>query len=285
MPELPEVETVRAGLEPLIVGAQIDNVVLNRPDLRFAFPKNFVLDLRNQNIISISRRAKYLLFALSNERYLLAHLGMSGNFRFLTQDEDVKTIKHLHVEFSICQKDGTPLKLIYTDPRRFGFMDIISNLEESRFLKHLGAEPLGNHFSAHYLADIFKNRRTPIKSALLDQKNIAGLGNIYVCEALWRVGLHPQALAVSLVQKNGAPAKKLEMLVSAIIDILQEAIMAGGSTLNDFHNTTGEKGYFQHSFDVYGREREPCTKPGCKGEIARISQSGRSTFFCPSCQK
>ena len=285
MPELPEVETVRAGLEPLVRGARIENVILNRPDLRFAFPKGFIQDLRGKKILSISRRAKYLLFALSNEKYLLAHLGMSGNFRFLTQDENVKTIKHLHVELLISRREGTSLKLIYTDPRRFGFMDIISSPEESRFLRHLGPEPLGNHFSANYLADIFKNRRTPIKSALLDQKNIAGLGNIYVCEALWRVKLHPQALAGSLVQKNGAPAKRLEMLVSAIIDILQEAIMAGGSTLNDFHNAAGEKGYFQHSFDVYGREGELCTRSQCKGEIARISQSGRSTFFCPSCQK
>ncbi|MCF6344644.1 MAG: bifunctional DNA-formamidopyrimidine glycosylase/DNA-(apurinic or apyrimidinic site) lyase [Devosiaceae bacterium] len=285
MPELPEVETVLRGLEPYLKDATIKKVTLNRKNLRFDFPKGFISQLEGQQIIALNRRAKYLIFNLSNGANLLSHLGMSGNFTILDPKADKSDIKHLHVEFSILAKNGEFHTLIYTDPRRFGFMDIFESEENCKFLRDLGPEPLGNGFNAIALVKIFAKKRTPIKSALLDQKNVAGLGNIYVCEALWRAKIHPTTPINKLIDENNAPDERLEKLVQAVRNILQKAIKAGGSTLNDFHGATGEQGYFQHSFDVYGKQGEPCNAQNCNAIIERITQAGRSSFFCPKCQK
>ncbi len=285
MPELPEVETVVKGLEPFVAGAKIKQVKTNRKNLRFDFPRNFISTLVGQEITSISRRAKYLIFALGNEKNLLSHLGMSGNFTILDVEADISEIKHLHVEFLLNDKQGKSFRLIYTDPRRFGFMDIFTHQKDCQFLKNLGVEPFGNLFNAQYMANIFKNKRTPIKTALLDQTIIAGLGNIYVCEALWQAKIHPKTSVNMLVDEQGQALLRLEKLTIAIRTILNAAIKAGGSTLNDFHSVKGQSGYFQHNFDVYGREDELCNRKNCGAKISKISQSGRSTFFCPSCQK
>ena len=285
MPELPEVETVIRGLSPQLTGATIIKVKLNRSGLRFDFAKDFASNLQEQTIIALNRRAKYLIFALDNGKKLLSHLGMSGNFTIVKSDTDLSNIKHCHVEFLLKTKNNEIIKLIYTDPRRFGFMDIFEHEENCKFLHQLGVEPLSNHFNAKSLANKFQNKRTPIKSALLNQKIIAGLGNIYVCEALWIAKINPKTPIKQLVNKNGTPSTRLEILVPAIIDILNRAIRAGGSTLNDFHDANGQSGYFQHSFDVYGREGEQCNNEKCNAKIIRISQAGRSTFYCPKCQK
>ena len=285
MPELPEVETVLRGLEPYLKAATIKKVTLNRKNLRFDFPRGFISQLEGQQIIALNRRAKYLIFNLSNGSNLLSHLGMSGNFTILDPKADKSGIKHLHVEFSILAENGEPHTLIYTDPRRFGFMDIFSSEENCKFLCDLGPEPLGNGFNAIALVKIFAKKRTPIKSALLDQKNVAGLGNIYVCEALWRAKIHPRTPVNKLIDENNTPDERLEKLVQAVRNILQKAIKAGGSTLNDFHGATGQQGYFQHSVDVYGKEGKPCNAQNCTAIIERITQAGRSSFFCPNCQK
>lgn len=282
MPELPEVETVRRGLAPHLEGARIKKVTLNRPDLRFKFPDRFIERLSGQTITSVNRRAKYLLFALDGGETLLGHLGMTGNFRM--QDTPFTSAKHDHVEIKITHPERAPATLIYSDPRRFGFMDLFDDAADCKFLNQLGPEPLGNDLSAKSLAARFKGRKTPIKTALLDQRNIAGLGNIYVCEALWRAGIAPQTRAAHLVDKDGDPIPALELLLRAIRDVLQAAIIAGGSTLKDFRNAEGEAGYFQHAFDVYGREDASCHTSGCTGTILRIVQAGRSSFFCPLCQ-
>ena len=290
MPELPEVQTVIDGLIPFVKGSTIKKLILNRKNLRFDFPKDFIKNLEGKKIDNISRRAKYLLFSISNDATLISHLGMSGNFRILEKplSNDIIAIKHAHVIFSLIDKNQNPLTLIYTDARRFGFMDLSFDIENNRFLEKLGVEPLGNQFNAQYLAQRFKGRKLPIKTALLDQSIIAGLGNIYVCEALWRAKIHPQTPIKDLMDKYGRPTNKLDVLSIAIVDILNEAIKAGGSTLKDFSNISGEQGYFQHSFDVYGQEGRACSrKTGnkkCSGNIQRISQSGRSSFFCPKCQ-
>lgn len=292
MPELPEVETVRRGLAPFLQGSIIEDVVLRRPNLRFAFPPDFTDRLKGRTIRSVARRAKYLLLNLDNDDTWLSHLGMTGNFRINDQMVDAPRryystnpkAKHDHVEISLKNSEGRPLNLIYSDPRRFGFMDLFSDPTACAYLNQLGPEPLGNSLTADHLAQRFKGRRTPIKSALLDQRNIAGLGNIYVCEALWRAGVAPQTLAKALVADDETPKPALELLVRAIRDVLSAAIEAGGSTLNDFRNTDGEAGYFQHNFDVYDREDAACHTKECTGTIVRLVQSGRSSFYCPTCQ-
>lgn len=292
MPELPEVETVRRGLAPHLEGALIEEVLLRRKDLRFAFPDRFAQRLVGQTVVNIGRRAKYLLFTLSGGETILSHLGMTGNYRFaehaLAAPSRYRTPsvdqKHDHLILYL-NRQGEKVALIYSDPRRFGFVDMFADADKCRFLAHLGPEPLGNSLTAASLAERLRGRKMPAKSALLDQSIIAGLGNIYVSEALWRAGIMPDCPAGALVLPDGAPSPELEVLVKSIRDVLSEAIIAGGSTLRDFKNAAGDGGYFQHNFDVYDRAGEPCHKQACAGTIQRMMQSGRSSFYCAACQR
>ncbi len=292
MPELPEVETVRRGLERVMVGARIDKVELRRADIRLPFPPRFATRLRGRRIVGLDRRAKYLLFRLDSDETLIAHLGMSGSFRIEKEStstpgefhrERSKDPKHDHVVLHL--DSGT--RITYNDPRRFGFMDLActETLKTYRRLAELGDEPLSPEFGAARLAKLFAGSRAPLKSALLDQRRIAGLGNIYVCEALFRARLLPTRPAGVLANARGAPTHAASALASAIRDVLEEAIEAGGSTLRDHRQTNGELGYFQHAFRVYDREGLPCVRARCRGTVARITGSGRSTFYCPVCQK
>lgn len=296
MPELPEVETVRRGLAPVMEGARIDRLELRRQDLRFPFPDQFADRVENRTIVSLGRRAKYLLADLSNEETIVMHLGMSGSFRIELDEGSAmpgvfhhdrgKLAVHDHVLFHLDTPHGAA-RVIYNDPRRFGFMILVERggLAEHPMFARLGVEPVGNMLSTELLAGLFAGRNVPLKSALLDQRLIAGLGNIYVCEALHRSGLSPKRLARTLALKSGKPAKRLEPLAGVIRQVIAEAIEAGGSSLRDHRQADGSLGYFQHNFAVYDREGEPCTKPGCGGTIRRIVQSGRSTFFCGECQR
>ena len=291
MPELPEVETVRRGLAPLLTGAEIEAVSLNRADLRFAFPPGLAKKLPGQTIVSVGRRAKYLLFGLSGGETLLSHLGMTGSYRFSnmrlaepSRYRQETAGKHDHLEMALRHPEAGALHLIYTDARRFGFFDWHSEAHPSRYLIGLGPEPLGNEFNAEALAITLKTRKAPIKSALLDQRVVAGLGNIYVSEALWRAQISPLCPAGALVEETGRPTPRLQALARAVREVLEDAIAAGGSTLRDFRNAEGGGGYFQHVFDVYDREDEPCRRQNCAGIITRIVQSGRSSFYCPVCQ-
>lgn len=293
MPELPEVETVRRGLAPYLEGARIDAVTLNRKNLRFPFPKGFAQALTGDTIVSVGRRAKYLLFRLKSGRTLLSHLGMTGAYRF----EDIQykgrsryyepsgDRKHDHLSMALAHPAHGHLKLIYNDARRFGFMDLYDDEAQSPYLEGLGPEPLSNEFNAAEMAARFKAKKAPMKAALLDQRVVAGLGNIYVSEALHRAHIRPQLPAAALVLKSGQPSKRLELLADGVRTVLTEAIEAGGSTLRDFRDAEGGSGYFQHRFAVYDREGEPCPTPLCSGTIRRIVQSGRSSFYCPVCQK
>lgn len=293
MPELPEVETVRRGLAPFLEGARIDKVTLNRKDLRFPFPRGFAEALEGQTIVAVGRRAKYLLLRLSSGKIWLSHLGMTGAFRFAgfkfkepsRYYEPGENITHDHVVIALTHPKKGRQTLIYSDPRRFGFMDLFETEADSPYLEGLGPEPLGNQFNAQEMAARFKGKKAPMKAALLDQRVVAGLGNIYVSEALHRAHIRPTTPAKKLVLKSGKPAPRLELLAEGVRTVLTEAIEAGGSTLRDFRAADGGSGYFQHRFAVYDREGEPCPTPGCTGAIRRIVQSGRSTFFCPVCQK
>ena len=300
MPELPEVETVRRGLAPVMEGARIARVEQRRADLRFPFPPDFVTRLEDQRIKALGRRAKYLLADLSSGDVLVMHLGMSGSFRIVESlapsvsdapgafhHPRSKNERHDHVVLHLETAAGAPAHVIYNDPRRFGFMTLAARagLETHPFFAHLGLEPLGNALDGQWLATAFAGRTTPLKAALLDQKLIAGLGNIYVCEALWRARLSPMRAAGTLVTKSGRPTAAAGHLAEAIRTVLGEAVAAGGSTLRDHMKTDGTLGYFQHSFAAYDREGAPCRHPGCRGTIARIVQSGRSTFYCRACQR
>jgi formamidopyrimidine-DNA glycosylase len=297
MPELPEVETVKRGLAPVMEGSRIRRAELRRPDLRFPFPPAFAEALEGRQVISLGRRAKYLLIDLDGGDVVIAHLGMSGSFRVEGNEVPAETPgdfqmprskdqRHDHVVFHLETPDGER-RVVYNDPRRFGFMDLArrEDLASHAFFRDLGAEPTGNTLDADYIAAKFRGRQTPLKAALLDQKNIAGLGNIYVCEALWRAHLSPERLAGSLVTAAGKPKKELVALTQAIRAVIADAIEAGGSTLRDHIRADGSLGYFQHSFSAYDREKEPCRTPGCQGTIGRIVQGGRSTFYCAACQK
>jgi formamidopyrimidine-DNA glycosylase len=293
MPELPEVETVRRGLEPAMQNARFLKVEARRKNLRFPLPRNFVERLEGSSVTGLGRRAKYLLADLSSGDVLLMHLGMSGSFRLAKADhartpgdfhhERLKDEKHDHVVFHM----SSGWTVIFNDPRRFGFMKMVprADLERDPLMRALGPEPLGNQFDAKILAAACRGKKTSLKAALSDQKVIAGLGNIYVCEALHRARLSPKRQASTIADKHGKPNAHAEALVSAIRDILQDAIAAGGSSLRDHRQTNGELGYFQHRFRVYDREGERCTTPGCRGKIRRIVQAGRSTFYCPVCQR
>jgi formamidopyrimidine-DNA glycosylase len=294
MPELPEVETVRRGLEPILVGNAFARVEQRRPDLRFPLPQRFGERLSGRRIEALDRRAKYLLARLDDGEVLVMHLGMTGRFSVDHGDgaktapgrvaqAQTKTPKHEHIVFHL--GDGTSVR--YTDARRFGYMDLIptKGLDSHALFKGLGVEPLSGAFTADWLATRLKGKATSIKSALIDQRLIAGLGNIYACEALFRAGISPMRLAGSLVTKSGKPTKMTEALVAAVKAVLEDAIKAGGSSLRDYRRADGRIGRFQHRFKVYGREGKPCSRKGCGGTVRRIVQGGRSTFYCPTCQR
>ncbi|MFD2648064.1 bifunctional DNA-formamidopyrimidine glycosylase/DNA-(apurinic or apyrimidinic site) lyase [Devosia albogilva] len=293
MPELPEVETVRRGLEPWLAGATIEAVTLNRADLRFPFPEGLKAALEGTTVTGVGRRAKYLLMSLSTGKTLLSHLGMTGSWRFAEHPidkppryyEPTLAEKHDHMVWTIAHPEHGRSHLIYADPRRFGFIGLYDDPADSPYLEGLGPEPLGNDFHAEGMAEAFAGKKAPIKAALLDQRVVAGLGNIYVAEALHRAHILPTAAAGRLVTPKGRPKAMLEGLAQAVRQVLVEAIEVGGSTLRDFRNAEGGSGYFQHRFAVYDREGEPCPTPLCTGTVERIVQSGRSTFFCPVCQK
>ncbi|MEM0898859.1 MAG: bifunctional DNA-formamidopyrimidine glycosylase/DNA-(apurinic or apyrimidinic site) lyase [Pseudomonadota bacterium] len=298
MPELPEVETVKRGLQPVMEGAVIDCVNLRRPDLRFPFPSGLGERMAGETITALGRRAKYLLISLSNGRVAVSHLGMSGSWRIENVKDEAGTLAklyherailtvHDHIVIDLTGRDGQSYRVIYNDPRRFGFFfDEASN--ELPFTKHfagLGVEPTGNALTADYLAGAFADKSTSLKAALLDQRIIAGLGNIYVCEALWRSGLSPRRAASTLVKKNGKATARLQALTGHIRDVIAEAIEAGGSSLRDHRQADGSLGYFQHNFSAYDQADEPCKRETCDGTIKRIVQNGRSTFYCSTCQR
>ena len=293
MPELPEVETVRRGLQPVMEGFQIAKAEARRKDLRFPFQKDFVARLDGQTVTGLGRRAKYLMADLGSGDVLLMHLGMSGSFRVVA-NEATKTPgqfhhpksddrAHDHVVFHM----SSGASVVFNDPRRFGYMKIIARqaLEAEPLLKGLGPEPLGNEFDAAMLARACADKKTSLKAALLDQRVVAGLGNIYVCEALYRSQLSPRRSAATLATKKLEPTDHAKRLVTAIHGVLNQAIKAGGSSLRDHRQTSGELGYFQHSFQVYDREGEKCQTAKCGGIVKRFTQNGRSTFWCPKCQK
>ncbi|MBV9460493.1 MAG: bifunctional DNA-formamidopyrimidine glycosylase/DNA-(apurinic or apyrimidinic site) lyase [Bradyrhizobium sp.] len=290
MPELPEVETVRRGLQPVMEGAKIVVAEARRPDLRFPFQPDFVARLEGQIVTGLGRRAKYLMADLGSGDVLLMHLGMSGSFR-IQKEKDAQTPgqfhhprgkngAHDHVVFHM----SSGAAVIFNDPRRFGYMKVIArnDLDDEPLLRGLGPEPLGNEFDAAMLAASCQGKATSLKAALLDQRVVAGLGNIYVCEALYRAHLSPKRQASTLADRKGAPTDHAKRLVDAIHMVLNQAIKAGGSSLRDHRQTDGELGYFQHSFLVYDREGQKC---GCGGVVKRFTQNGRSTFWCPKCQK
>ena len=289
MPELPEVETVRTGLAPVVEGWRLVKVEVRRAGLRVPFPKNFAKRLTGRRVKALKRRAKYLLAELDGGETLVIHLGMSGRMAVYAEG-GVKKLgqyvydaapagagsgKHDHVVF----ETDAPARIVFTDPRRFGLMTLVptDTLDDDKLFDGLGVEPLSNHFHADYLAAALKGKKTPIKSALLDQRVIAGIGNIYACEALFRSRISPKRLAMKV-----RPAE-IAVLAAAIKTVLTEAIAAGGSSLRDYKQADGNLGNFQHHFQVYDREGEPC--PVCGGTVKRIVQAGRSTFYCPKCQK
>ena len=293
MPELPEVETVRRGLQPVMEGQRIARVDTRRDGLRFPFQKDFAARLQGYVVNGLGRRAKYLMADLETGDVLLMHLGMSGSFR-VTLPEGESTPgefhyprsedrTHDHVVFHM--QNGAVIS--FNDPRRFGYMKIVARaeLDAEPLLKGLGPEPLGNAFDAAMLAHACAGKKTSLKAALLDQRVVAGLGNIYVCEALFRSHLSPKRKASTLADKKRAPTDHAKRLVASIHDVLNQAIEAGGSSLRDHRQTSGELGYFQHSFQVYDREGEKCQTRGCGGTVKRFVQNGRSTFWCPTCQK
>ena len=279
MPELPEVETVKKGIIPVLEGRRIFKVIQRRDTLRIPLPDNFSARLTGRTVERITRRAKYLLLHLDGAEILICHLGMSGKMTLkAAADRSVPDVfeKHDHI---ILETDAHDL-VIYNDPRRFGLMTLCptDELDQHRLFRDMGPEPLGNEFNAEYLLKKIEKRRSPIKNVLLDQRVVVGLGNIYVCEALFMAKISPEKKACDLDAEEG------EKLVPVIRNILLRAIEAGGSTLKDYARVDGELGYFQHSFKVYGREGEACANEACNSDIERIIQSNRSTFYCPSCQ-
>jgi formamidopyrimidine-DNA glycosylase len=288
MPELPEVETVRRGLAPAMEGARFAKVEVRRGDLRWPLPKGFAQRLDGKTVEGLGRRAKYLLADLSSGEVLLMHLGMSGSFRVgkdakpgVYYHERSKSTAHDHIVFHM----SNGATVTFNDPRRFGSMKLVprAKLDQEPLLRSLGPEPLGNEFDAAMLAKACVGKKTSLKAALSDQRVVAGLGNIYVCEALFRAQLSPKRRASTIADRHGKPNERAEGLVDAIKAVLGDAIEAGGSSLRDHRRADGSLGDFQHNFRVYDREGEPC--PNCKGRIKRIVQVGRSTFYCPSCQK
>jgi len=283
MPELPEVETVRRGLEPVMTGQIIRLAQVNRPDLRFPLPDRMAERLTGARVEQLRRRSKYILADLSTGETLLIHLGMSG--RMLVSGAQLGAFHHDHPapqkhDHVVVDMEGGA-RVTFNDARRFGAMDLMPTAatDSHPLLASLGPEPLGNAFDEDYLFNRLKGRATPIKAALLDQRVVAGLGNIYVCEVLYRAGIDPRLLAGQIEEA------RLRQIVPLVREVLAEAIAAGGSSLRDYRQADGELGYFQHAFRVYDREGQPCATPGCAGTIARVVQSGRSSYFCPGCQR
>lgn len=296
MPELPEVETVRRGLQPVFEGARIERVETRRPNLRYPFPERFGERLEGRKVTSLGRRAKYLVADVEDAPLLICHLGMSGSFRVETDDDQAtpgdfhrersKAEAHDHVVFHLTDTAGALARIVFNDPRRFGFMLFAERGgAEHPMLSGLGVEPTGNTLDGPLLAELFKDKKTPLKAALLDQRLIAGLGNIYVAEALWRAGLSPTRAAGTIAGAGKVARERAELLATSIREVIADAIAAGGSSLRDYVHTDGSLGYFQHSFSVYDREGEPCAHSGCAGHVERIVQSGRSTFYCRQCQR
>jgi len=293
MPELPEVETVRRGLAPAMEGARFTKVEVHRGDLRWPLPKDFAQRIKVKTVTGLGRRAKYLLADISSGDVLIMHLGMSGSFHVFRKAGDkalgryyherAKHAAHDHVVFHM----SSGAIVTFNDPRRFGSMKIVprAKLDAEPLLNRLGPEPLGNAFDAAMLAGACKGKKTSLKAALSDQRVVAGLGNIYVCEALHRARLSPQRMASTIATKAGAPNERAERLVEGIKAVLDDAIKAGGSSLRNHKRPDGDLGAFQHHFRVYDREGQKCVTPGCRGTVKRIVQNGRSTFYCPVCQK
>lgn len=291
MPELPEVETVRLGLKPALEGRTILQAQTRRGDLRLPFPPRFAERLTGRKVLRLRRRAKYILADLDSGESLVIHLGMSGRISVYAEGRqkklggyvynpappDAGLGKHDHV---VIETDA-PAKIVFNDHRRFGLMTLVPTnaLDRDKLFRDIGIEPLSKAFDAKHLARALDGKKTPIKAALLDQRVVAGLGNIYVCEALFQAHVSPKRLA-GAVKKD-----EIAALVKAIKNVLKDAIEAGGSTLRDHAQATGDPGSFQHHFRVYGREGKSCRARGCKGIVKRIVQSGRSTFDCPACQK
>lgn len=302
MPELPEVETVRRGLAPAMEGARIRRAEARRPDLRFPLPEGFSARLEGRTVTGLARRAKYLIVHLDAGPALICHLGMSGSFRVEAgrageagevetpgrfHHPRSKSEAHDHVVFHLEKPGGQQARVIFNDPRRFGFMLFAHEAPAGHpMLDGLGVEPTGNALDGPMLSGLLRGRAAPLKAALLDQTVIAGLGNIYVSEALWRAKLSPRRAAGTVAAKaGGTPGQRAEKLAAAVRAVIAEAIEAGGSSLRDYVQASGALGTFQHRFSVYGRAGEPCPRPTCNGVIARIVQSGRSTFYCPACQR
>ena len=283
MPELPEVETVRRGLLPVMEGAVIAQAEVNRPDLRWPLPDRMADRLTGRTVMALRRRSKYILADLDSGETLLVHLGMSG--RMLISGAQLGSFHHDHPapqkHDHVVLHMGSGARITFNDARRFGAMDLLptERAMEHMLLKDLGPEPFGNDFNEPYLSARLKGRKTPIKAALLDQRIVAGLGNIYVAETLYRARVSPLRLAGDLTEPQ------VRSLVPVIREVLAEAIEAGGSSLRDFRQANGELGYFSKHFQVYDREGDPCETPGCAGTITRTVQSGRSSFWCPTCQR
>ncbi|MGL4309472.1 MAG: bifunctional DNA-formamidopyrimidine glycosylase/DNA-(apurinic or apyrimidinic site) lyase [Paracoccaceae bacterium] len=282
MPELPEVETVRRGLEPVMAGVRIARASANRPDLRWPLPERMAERLTGRQVLALRRRSKYILADLEGDESLLIHLGMSGRMLVsgVTQGDFHHAVRPLEKHDHVVLDMANGARITFNDARRFGAMDMISTAaaESHPLLAALGPEPLGNGFDDDYLGRRLARRQAPVKSMLLDQRILAGLGNIYVSEALHRAGIRPDRTGGSL------SPHEIAQLVSVIRAVLLDAIAAGGSSLRDHRRPDGELGYFQHSFRVYDREGAPCTTKGCTGTILRIVQSGRSSYYCPHCQ-
>jgi formamidopyrimidine-DNA glycosylase len=298
MPELPEVETVRRGLEPVLVGSTLARVEQRRADLRFPLPERFAARLKGHSVEALERRAKYLLAHLSGGEVLVMHLGMTGRFTILAPNGakvasaqepgnfahgTVAKLKHDHIVFHT----DSGATVTYNDPRRFGYMLLVpaSELLQHPLMRSLGVEPLGPELTPDYLARRAFGRKVDLKAFLSDQRIIAGLGNIYVCEALYRARLAPARPAASLATKTGRATERARRLVAAVRAVLADAIAAGGSSLRDYRHADGSLGTFQHAFAVYDREEWPCPTTGCGISVRRIVQSGRSTFYCPKCQR
>jgi formamidopyrimidine-DNA glycosylase len=298
MPELPEVETVRLGLEPALRGQRFVRVIQRRMDLRFPLPDHFADRLTGRRVERLDRRAKYILIHLNGAEVLVIHLGMTGRFSVQLPSAKGKAgafqlgdytyahgsdAKHDHLVFAM----SNGAMVTYNDARRFGYMTLIpeSEIAQNAYFAGLGVEPLGGELTSAYLARRAFGKKVDLKAFLMDQRIVAGLGNIYVCEALFRAGLDPWKQAARIATKTGKPTAAAERLVAAIKAVLKDAIRAGGSTLRDYKQADGNLGSFQKEFAVYGREGEPCTKAGCRGTVRRKTQGGRSTFYCPACQR
>jgi formamidopyrimidine-DNA glycosylase len=294
MPELPEVETVRIGLAPVMEGVQVARLVQRRPDLRFPFPENFAARLEGRTVLRLGRRAKYLLAEIDSGETLVMHLGMSGRFSIAVPNARAARIaEYVHETGSDAVHDHVTIHMhngaaiTYNDPRRFGFMLLVNTAERAAhpLFRDIGVEPLGDEMTPQHLASRAHGRKTDLKAFLLDQRNIAGLGNIYVAEALFRAHLNPKRAASMLALRSGKPSPHAERLVPEIKAVLGAALQAGGSTLRDYRQANGSSGDFQNRFAVYGRDHQACPGEACAGTIKRIVQAGRSTFYCPKCQR